>query len=97
MFVVVVHFDVKPAHAQDFLSAIKENARLSLESEPGCRQFDVCMAPGKPESIFLYEVYDSEEAFNAHLQSRHFLHFNEHTSSWVQGKEVKTFSRVFPS
>ncbi|WP_202109745.1 putative quinol monooxygenase [Bordetella sp. 02P26C-1] len=97
MFVVVVQFEVKPGHAQDFLSALKENARLSVEGEPGCRQFDVCTTPGKPESIFLYEVYDSEDAFKAHLATEHFLHFDRETASWVASKEVKTLSRVFPS
>lgn len=96
MFVVVVHFDVKPSHAPDFLTAIKENARLSLEREPGCRQFDVCMTPGRPASIFLYEIYDSEDAFKTHLTTEHFLDFDRQTASWVASKEVKTLSRVFP-
>ena len=97
MYVVVVNFDIKPSHWQEFLPAMKENARLSLEQEPGCRQFDICTSPNKPHSVFLYEVYDSEEAFKAHLASEHFVQFNALTSAWLAGKQVETFTRIQPA
>ena len=41
MFVVTVHFSVKRNQIEQFKPLMLENARLSLELEPGCKQFDV--------------------------------------------------------
>jgi quinol monooxygenase YgiN len=45
----------------------------------GCRQFDVCESADGSQ-IFLYEIYDSEAAFKAHLATDHFVRFNELTA-----------------
>lgn len=97
MFVVVVRFEIKPSAWDQFLPAMKENARLSLEREPGCRQFDVCTSAAALHTVFLYEVYDSEEAFQAHLASDHFLQFNAQTAEWLVSKQVETWTRIFPA
>ena len=97
MLAVVVEFQIDPAHAQDFRQAIVANASQSLAVEPGCRQFDVCCDPGAPNLIFLYELYDDEAAFQAHLQSPHFLEMDARTAAWVTSKRVWRYHRVHPS
>ena len=71
MQALVVEFRIKAAHVDAFASAIVENARASRETEPGCRQFDVCRDPADAGVFFLYELYDDEAAIRAHLQSAH--------------------------
>ncbi len=94
-FVVTVHFAAKPEHREAFRAAMVENAKASRENEPGCRQFDVCeTADGA--AIFLYEIYDDEAAFRAHLATDHYLRFNETTTPWVAEKRVATFHRLDP-
>jgi (4S)-4-hydroxy-5-phosphonooxypentane-2,3-dione isomerase len=88
MEVLVVLFKIKPQFIEAFAGAIRENARLSLANEPGCRQFDVCINPAQPAEFFLYELYDSEQAIQAHLESGHFLHMNTLTTDWVDSKQV---------
>lgn len=87
--VLAVEFRIKPAHVDDFARAIADNARQSVEQEPGCRLFDVCRDPGDPSLFFLYEVYDDDAAVQAHLGSPHFLHMNGLTAGWVDGKTVR--------
>ena len=70
MYVVTVEFGA-PGHAAAFRSGVVTNARVSLDVEPGCRQFDVCNSPDDPATIFLYEVYADRAAFDAHLASAH--------------------------
>ncbi len=91
MFVVTVNFTIRPDHATDFLPAMLENARASVEREPGCRQFDVCRDPEDPHEIFLYEIYDDAEAFQAHLAAEHFKTFDARVAPWVASKTVKTW------
>lgn len=96
MYTVVVEFHIKPAHVQAFQQAIVENARLSVEQEAGCHQFDVCRDPADPSLFFLYELYDDEAAFQAHLRSAHFLSMNALTIPWIDSKDVRTMTRVQP-
>ena len=58
MFVVVAAFEVNPANRERFLAVAQEDATMSVEREPGCRQFDVCVDPEREGSIQFYEVYD---------------------------------------
>lgn len=94
MFAVTVKFILNPGRASDFLPLMLGNARASVVSEPGCRQFDICSDPDRPDEIFLYELYDSPEAFQAHLKTPHFLSFEAAVGTMVAEKTVTTYRRV---
>ncbi|MEZ5842464.1 MAG: putative quinol monooxygenase [Hyphomicrobiaceae bacterium] len=94
MYVVVVFFEAKPAHLAEFRHALLINARKSVEDEPGCRQFDVAADPLDENAFFLYEIYDDEAAFKAHLATDHFKLFNEATAPWVASKRVLTYELI---
>jgi quinol monooxygenase YgiN len=69
MHTVTVTFILHPGQLAAFMPLMVANARQSVDQEPGCRQFDICTGRIGAESaeVFLYEVYDSAEAFAAHL------------------------------
>ena len=94
IFVVTVQFNVLAEHFEDFLAEMNANAEASVRLEAGCSQFDVCT--GHAHTVFLYEVYDSEAAFQEHLKTPHFLGFNETTSPWIAAKSVATYRRAYP-
>ena len=87
---------VKRGRVHAFAQALAENARTSRDTEPGCRQFDVCRDPGDPSLFFLYELYDDEAAIQAHLQSQHYLQMNAATAPWVESKGVRKLRRTQP-
>jgi autoinducer 2-degrading protein len=93
MYVVVVDFSVKPERLAQFMPLMLENARLSRETEPGCRVFDVCADPKEKTSIFLYEVYDDRAAFDAHLASAHFKRFDAAVGEMLAAKAVRLLER----
>ena len=97
MYVVIVEFVVKREHVDAFQREMIVNARVSRETEPGCRQFDVCHAPGTPNLIFLYEVYDDEAAFEAHSASTHYKTFAARTGEWIEKKSVQIYHRIDPT
>jgi len=96
MQALVVEFHIKPEFVRNFEAAIEENARASRETEPGCRQFDVCRDPADPSLFFLYELYDDEAAIQAHLRSTHFLQLDTAAASWVDAKVVRKLRRTQP-
>jgi len=76
LFVVIVTIDALPHAVDEFSAIIAENARLSVEREPGCLVFDVSRAADLPNRFYLYEVYDDEAAFVfEHKGSAHFADF----------------------
>ncbi len=94
MYIVTVLFTIHAAHWDAFSEAMQHNAQTSLAIEPGCRQFDVCVGEPGQCNVFLYEVYDSQTDFAAHLAAPHFLQFNTQTTPWVADKQVRTFTRA---
>ncbi len=94
MFVVIVFFEAKAAHVAEFRDAILTNAKASVDHEPGCRQFDVAQDANNPSQFFLYEIYDDETAFKAHIETEHFNHFDKISAPWTADKKVMTFNRI---
>lgn len=94
MFAVVVTFDIKPDAMADFLPAMHENAKTSLEVEEGCHHFDVCTDPDRPTEVFLYELYTDAAAFDVHLASTHFKAFDAKVGPMIAAKDVRTFAQV---
>ena len=95
MYVVTVLFEPKPEHAAAFRAAMLANAKVSRETEPGCRQFDVCVEADTGRT-FLYEIYDDHAAFEAHLAAAHFRAFDDAIRDWIARKDVKIYERVSP-
>ncbi len=92
-YVVTVNFTIDPLHAAAFMVHMVQNARTSVDVEPGCRQFDVCRSASNANRIFLYEVYDDRAAFDAHLASSHFQTFDKQVADWVVAKYVELYNR----
>ena len=96
MLALVVEFRIHASHIAAFEQAILENARASRDTEPGCRQFDVCRDPLEPALFFLYELYDDEAAIQAHLDSPHYHRMNQLSTAWVERKSVRRYVRAAP-
>lgn len=95
MFAVTVTFQIHKASIDLFTALVRANAAKSLGSEPGCSRFDVCMTSVDPSEVFLYEIYDSQSAFEAHLLTDHFKAFNRATEGMIASKDVRSFDEVF--
>ena len=94
MQVLVVDFHIHPGFEDAFEAAIVDNARSSMEQEPGCHVFDVCRDPANPGLFFLYELYTDEAAVQAHLDAPHFKTMSALTNSWVASKQVRRLRRL---
>jgi quinol monooxygenase YgiN len=62
---IVVEFEVKPQHANDFIKLMKTHAELSRK-EDGCQQFDVLQAQDDPNKIFFVESWRDQTALDVH-------------------------------
>ncbi|GAB5446785.1 putative quinol monooxygenase [Gymnodinialimonas sp.] len=96
MYAVVVTFTLKAGRMEIFLPPMLDNAATSLRDEDGCHRFDVCTDPERPDEVFLYELYTDRSAFDAHLQSSHFLAFDAIAGPMVASKSIVTYAQVNP-
>ncbi len=97
MFVVTVTFEIEAARSAAFNAAVKTQAKNSLELEPDCLRFDVCLDPDKDGRVFLYELYRDAAAFDLHLASEHFKTFNALVEPWTRSKAVQTWHLQEPA
>ena len=91
-FVIWVVFRLRPGTRDRFLELVSENATASVRNEPGCSRFDVTVPhQGDANVVALYEIYDSADAFQAHLQTAHFKAFDAETAAMVEDKRVEQY------
>ncbi len=94
MYVISVEFVAVAAHRESLRAALLEQARNSLEREADCHTFHVCAGENDPDRFFLYEEYTDRAAFEAHLESEHFIAFNARTAEWVASRQVDGWERL---
>ena len=88
MFVITVKFVIQEKDTEKFKVRILQQARDSLELEKDCQEFDVCHDPNNKNIVFLYETYTDKDAFDVHLNSKHYQAFNEEVTPWIKEKIV---------
>jgi (4S)-4-hydroxy-5-phosphonooxypentane-2,3-dione isomerase len=61
-----------PGKRPEFLQLVEVNRERSLADEPGCRSYDILEKPGVEDTVCMFEVYESAEAFEEHRATPHF-------------------------
>ena len=74
MYSLLLKTYLQPGSLERFMVAMSVNAASSVRDEPGCLVFDVLRDRSEPDLVWLYEVYEDEAAFEAHLLTAHFIH-----------------------
>lgn len=88
-FAIVVTFRIQSDFASSFKERVLQQARNSVQREPGCCQFDVLVDEVDPNTFVLYETYVDAAAFDDHKRTPHFLDFDQQVTPWVASKEVR--------
>lgn len=97
MFAIFASIKIKPDQQENFLTAIKETAHLSVHEEPGCLRFDVFRDDSDESRYLLYEVYTDEAAFQVHLATPHAQHAMQGSKEWAEAPfEVTRATSIFP-
>ncbi len=71
MFAIIARFRVVSGKADEVLGYLAEATGPSL-GEPGCHLYIANQDTTDPDVVVMYELYDDEAAFQAHLDSDHF-------------------------
>ena len=82
MIALVVIIEIKPGFRRLFMEAMLDDTQHSIQDEPGCLRFDVLEDREDSNRLFLYEVYEDDEALEIHGQTPHFLRWKETVKDW---------------
>ena len=70
MYAIIARFKVKPGHVDEVISLLGQ-AAIPSRQEPGCHLYVANQDLADPNVIVMYEQYDDEAAFQAHVDSPH--------------------------
>ncbi|TWU45153.1 Autoinducer 2-degrading protein LsrG [Novipirellula aureliae] len=87
-FAVSVTLRIRSEHIDSFRKRVLQQARDSVDREPGCHQFDVLIDESEPTVFVLYETYTDASAFDDHRSTPHFKDFDAQASDWIEAKNV---------
>lgn len=82
MLALLVTIHIQPERRDAFLASMLDDARGSVADEPGCFRFDVLQDSNDPNTIYLYEVYRDQAAFEAHGKAPHFTRWRDTVKDW---------------
>jgi len=96
MIVRLAEIEVYSEHLQEYLKFANEVDRLSVEREPGV----VCLFPMQSAEdstqIRILEIYASEEAYQSHIKTEHFLKYKQGTMHMVKSLKLPTMQPLDP-
>ena len=96
MIVRLAEIEVYPEHLQEYLKFANEVDRQSVEREPGV----VCLFPMQSAEdstqIRILEIYASEEAYQSHIKTEHFLKYKQGTLHMVKTLKLPTMRPLDP-
>ncbi|MBU68628.1 MAG: antibiotic biosynthesis monooxygenase [Cupriavidus sp.] len=88
--VKVAEIDVDPARLEEFKAALVEEMDDSARIEPGVYSIYAVTRKDEPSKFMFYEVYASQEAFDAHMATAHFRKFIDATQEmWLASRIVE--------
>ena len=93
LYINSVDLDINPADMDAYMAALKENGAKAV-TEPGCREFNIHVQASNPNHVFIYEIYDSAAALEAHRATDHFKKYAAATAKMVAKREVRPMTSV---
>ena len=92
----IAEIEVNEGYLEEYLAAAHNVGTKSVESEPGV----ICIFPmqvkDSPNTIRILEIYRNDEAYQAHLQTPHFLEYKQGTLHMVKSLQLVATEPLAP-
>jgi quinol monooxygenase YgiN len=90
----IAKIEIYPSFLNEYKTALAEHAKIAVRLEPGVLALQAVFDKKKPELITVFEVYASEEAYQLHLKTPHFLKYKSGTLKMVKSLELEEVSPI---
>lgn len=81
---------------ESYNSFLKEEIETSLKLEPGVLTLYAVSEKNKPTHITILEIYASQEAYQKHIQTPHFLKYKHGTREMVKSLQLIDATPLIP-
>jgi autoinducer 2-degrading protein len=71
-YVILVEFLLNEATLDEAIDLLSEIQTQTLENEDGCLVYDVLLSEENPAQVFLYESYESGDAYKVHTNAPYY-------------------------
>jgi quinol monooxygenase YgiN len=85
MIIVKGAIPVKQEHLEEAVALLRELAEAS-RAERGCLAYEVFLSAEDPETVVLWQQWESEEALESHFASDHVDAFLDAIPDYVEGQ-----------
>ena len=80
----IAEIEIDPARLDDYRAAVNEEIEASVRLEPGVIALYAVALRDHPNHIRVFEIYASEAAYTAHLETPHFKKYKAATQDIVK-------------
>lgn len=79
----MAEIEIDPTHLEAYRRLLAEEIEASVRLENGVLALNAVAIKGSPEKIRILEIYANQTAYEAHLQTPHFLKYKESVAGMV--------------
>ena len=84
----IAKIEVYPQYLEEYKAALAEHAKDAVLLEPGVLALQAVYDKSNPRNVTVFEVYTSEEAYQIHLKTKHFLKYKNGTLKMVKSLDL---------
>jgi len=84
----IAKIEIYPDYIEAYKMALAEHAKVAVQVEPGVLALQAVYDKAHPTQVTVLEVYASEDAYQAHLKTAHFLKYKNGTLKMVKSLEL---------
>jgi quinol monooxygenase YgiN len=88
LVVRIAKLQIDSAQLNVYKAALKEHAETAVRVEPGVISLYAVYEKNNPTHVTVFEIYANAEAYEAHLQTSHFLRYKAITKDMVKSLEL---------
>lgn len=88
MMIRIAAIEVCPEYIESYKEILNEEATASVKIEPGVIAIFPMYEEENPTQIRILEIYANKEAYEAHLQTPHFIKYKTSTQKMVKSLKL---------
>ncbi|HET7000666.1 MAG TPA: antibiotic biosynthesis monooxygenase [Puia sp.] len=88
LVVRIAKLQIDSAQLENYKAALKIHAETAVRVEPGVITLYAVYEKNHPTHVTVFEIYASQDAYQSHLKTAHFLLYKQTTKDMVQSLEL---------
>ena len=90
----IANIKIDSVYANEYRAALAEHARVAVQVEPGVLALQAVYDKADPTKVTVFEIYASEEAYQTHLKTPHFLKYKNGTLKMVKSLQLVEVAQI---